>query len=695
MESKAEEGLKLARLALERLVRDDAERFVENPILMAALQDEPSLIANLVKPGSSAAVLDADGEIVAKYGNPTIPAEVLNGVLNRGEAYSFFSVENGLEAKSAFPVRDVILPTKIVGCAFVSRHLDDRLARQLAIELGRDINFFNLSKVGASSSREIFVSELVSDRVSPDAYINCFLRGRERHFTWQRVADTDVVMGYSPLRDYDGKVIGAVSVPVVFRKDDVGRRMEWTSAAISYLVVVVIGTIFVFGLLLARRISQPIRELIRGTLRIGSGDLRFTIPRSGDDEIGDLVDSFNRMTQALAKSRKALSERKRYIETIISNVGAGIISTDARGRIDTFNPTAERILAVKGRNARGRDAGRLLARIGASGLARVISEVNAKREIVAKEVTITRKDGRVATLRAVASIVRGPRGKPMGTVMVFEDVTELIRSKQLIAWSEMARQVAHEIKNPLTPMKLSVQHLLQCHRDRVGDFDRILEQSVATIVEQIESLRRIAVEFSQFARMPERRLEMADVNAILEESIKQYEQTAGEKVEIRKMLDRAIPTLRLDRDEIRRVFLNLIENAMQAMPGGGTLTVRTSRSWGSKVATTKAFRISSRPPGSEPLRASIEVSFTDTGLGIDPENSDKLFEPNFSTKTQGSGLGLAICKNIIDGYAGEIVIESTPGEGTIVSVRLPLPEKAISQRHSQKTRSRRSQPHPR
>ncbi len=694
MESRAEEGLKLARLALERLVRDDAERFVENPILMAALEDEPSLIANLVKPGSTAEVFDADGNVVARYGNPVVPNEVLDRTLKRGEALSFFSVEGGLVAKSAFPIKDEITPSIITGCAFVSRPIDDRLARQLAIELGRDINFFSLGKLAASSSREVFVSELVSDRVSPEAYANCFLEGRERDFAWEKIGKADVVMGYSPLRDFRGNVIGAISVPVVFRKDEIGRRMEWTSAAISYLIVVVIGAIFILGLLLARRISQPIRELIQGTLRIGSGDLRFTIPRSGDDEIGDLVDSFNRMTQALARSRKALSERKRYIETIISNVGAGIISTDSRGRIDTFNPTAERILGVKGRNARGGDATRLLTKIGASGLAAVMREVNARRDIVAKEVTIARKDGRIATLRAVASIVKGPRGKPMGRVMVFEDVTELIRSKQLIAWSEMARQVAHEIKNPLTPMKLSIQHLLQCHRDGVGDFDRILEDSVATIVEQIESLRRIAVEFSQFARMPERRLEMTDVNAVLEECIKQYEQAPGEGIEIRKMLDEAIPKLRLDRDELKRVFLNLIENAVQAMPNGGTLTVRTARSWG-RTSTTKAFRVSTRPPGAEPLRGYIEISFADTGVGIDPENSEYLFEPNFSTKTQGSGLGLAICKNIVDGYAGEIVIESTPGEGTTVRVRLPLPERPNAQRRSRKTDNRKSQRRPR
>jgi two-component system nitrogen regulation sensor histidine kinase NtrY len=389
--------------------------------------------------------------------------------------------------------------------------------------------------------------------------------------------------------------------------------MEWTSSAISYLLIIVIGSIFIFGLALARRISKPINDLIQGTLRIGSGDLSFTIPRSGDDEIGDLVSSFNMMTTALAKSRKSLSERKRYIETIIGNVGAGIVSTDWKGRIDTFNSAAEKLLGVRARNARGREARYLLKRIGASGLAAVLDEVGDEKGMARREVNLPRGERGQVTLRAVASAVRGPKGRRMGKVIVFEDVTELIRSKQLIAWSEMARQVAHEIKNPLTPMKLSAQQLLQSHRDGASDFDTTLEESVATIVEQIESLRRIAVEFSRFSRMPERKLEIGDVNEILEDSLGQYERTIGGSIEISKMLDRSVPKVKIDRDELKRVFLNLIENAVQAMPRGGRLTVRSLRSWGRPEKPEYDFSVTSRGANEEPLRGYVEISMADTG----------------------------------------------------------------------------------
>jgi PAS domain S-box-containing protein len=693
MESKAEEGLKLARLALERLVGGEAVRLARNPILIDELTAEPSILGMLVSHDVESAVFDSSRTVLATFGNPVVPEAVLEAVLNEGRSYRFFSAEDGLQAKSAVPVRDVIFPNRIKGCAFVSRKIDDVLASRLASEIGREVNFFGGSKVTASSKRELFISELMAGTVSPDAYLESYIGGRELHFTWDKIGGTDVVVGLSPLRGFGGSTVGAISVPLLFRKDDVSIRMEWTSAAISYLLVIVIGSIFIFGLLLARRISRPISDLIQGTLRIGSGDLSFTIPKSGDDEIGDLVSSFNKMTTALSKSRKALSERKRYIETIIGNVGAGIISTDWRGRIDTFNSAAEKLLGTKARNARGRDARSLLRRIGAASLADVLDDVGEAQDLARKEVSLSGRDRGQITMRAVASAVRGPRGRRMGKVIVFEDVTELIRSKQLIAWSEMARQVAHEIKNPLTPMKLSAQQLLQSHRDGASDFDRTLEDSIATIVEQIESLRRIAVEFSQFSRMPERRLETANINDVLEDSLGQYERTVGGSIEIDKKLDGSVPKVRFDNDELKRVFLNLIENAVQAMPAGGRLTVQSRQSGGRTEPGTYDVSVSSRGAKQTPIKDYVEVSFTDTGDGIAAENSSRLFEPNFSTKSHGSGLGLAICKGIVDGYGGEIIIESTPRAGTCVRVRIPLRKRPTSRRPRQRRDNRKWRRH--
>ena len=693
MESKAGESLRLAELSIERLIMDEAMHLAQNPILIDELREEPSILAMLVSPEVSAAVFDAQGVSLATFGDPRVPPDLAASAINAGRSYHYYDVEQGLTAKAVVPVRDMLFPDRIRGCAFVSRRIDDRVARDVSAQMGRDINLYGTPALEATSKREVFVAELMPGSVSPGAYVECFLGGREVHFAWERIESTDLVVGYSPLRDVSGRPVGAISVPLVFAKDDVGRRLEWTVSAISYLLVVVIGIVFAVGLIVARRISTPIRQLIQGTMRVSSGDLSFSIPRTGDDEIADLVTSFNKMTTALGRSRKALNERKRYIETILSNVGAGIISTDRRGRIATFNSAAERILNVKGKNARGRDVRGLLSRSGAAGLAGVMRELD-REDVLRTEITFERRDGTVMTLRAVGSQMRDARRKTLGKVIVFEDISGLIRSKKLTAWSEMARQVAHEIKNPLTPMKLSAQQLLQAYKDGRGDFDDVLEEGVGIIIEQIESLRRIAVEFSQFSRMPERKIESTDINEIVEESLAQYERALAPSVEITKDLRGVMPAVEVDRDEMKRVFLNIVENAVQAMPEGGRLHVASAPGKTGGEDADYRFVATSRAAHDETLKAFVEVAFTDTGCGVPRENSDKLFEPSFSTKTQGSGLGLAISKGIMDAYGGEIVIESREGRGTRVRVRIPHKDRSTFGRRPRRTdRRRKRRPH--
>lgn len=688
MESKAGENLRLAKLSLERLIMDEAMHLAQNPILIDELSEEPSILAMLVSPEVSAAVFDASGANLASFGEPQAPGDLVTSAISDGRSYFYYDVEGGLKGKAVVPVRDMLFPDRVRGCAFVSRRIDDRVAREISAQLGRDVNFYGSPALEATSKREVFLAELMPGRVSPGAYVECFLRGRDVHYAWEKIESTELVVGYSPLREVSGRPVGALSVPLVFAKDEVGRRLEWSVSAISYLLVVVIGIVFAVGLVVARRISTPIRRLIQGTMRVSSGDLSFSIPRTGDDEIGDLVASFNKMTNALGRSRKALNERKRYIETILSNVGAGIISTDRRDRIATFNSAAESILDVRGRNARGRDARALLYKTGAAGLADTMKRLD-REDMVRTEINFSRRDGTVMTLRAVGSRMRDARRKTLGKVIVFEDISGLIRSKKLTAWSEMARQVAHEIKNPLTPMKLSAQQLLQARKDGRSDFDDVLEDGVAIIIEQIESLRRIAVEFSQFSRMPERKVEPADLNEIVEESLAQYERALASSIEITKDLRVILPPVNVDRDEMKRVFLNIIENAVQAMPAGGKLHVTSDLGRRSKLDTGRRFSAVSGVAYAEGPKDFVEVTFSDTGCGIPRENWDKLFEPSFSTKTQGSGLGLAISKGIMDAYGGEIQIESEVGKGTLVRVRIPYESQATFGRRPRRTSSRR------
>jgi len=210
----------------------------------------------------------------------------------------------------------------------------------------------------------------------------------------------------------------------------------------------------------------------------------------------------------------------------------------------------------------------------------------------------------------------------------------------------MARQVAHEIKNPLTPMKLSIQHLRQTFRDRAPDFDRILEDVTRTVGEQIDALSRIASEFSRFARMPERQLTRCDMNEVLNEAISLF--AREERIRFETDLSPGLPPVLADREELRRAFINVLRNSVQAMGSSGTIAVATMMSGGRVTAT-----------------------LTDSGPGIPDEIMPKLFTPNFSTKTDGMGLGLAMVKRMLDDIGGSIGLRSEPGKGVTVTLTLP------------------------
>jgi signal transduction histidine kinase len=225
----------------------------------------------------------------------------------------------------------------------------------------------------------------------------------------------------------------------------------------------------------------------------------------------------------------------------------------------------------------------------------------------------------------------------------------LVMVERELAWKEMAKQVAHEIKNPLTPMKLSVQHLRQAFHDRAANLDEILNTVTATLVEQIETLSRIASEFSHFARMPRRRFEACDIQDVLRESTQLFEQDRN--IVFSSRIDPGLPAVQADREELRRAFINLIRNGIQAMDGKGRIDIEARREEGG-----------------------VRITIRDEGKGIPEELRAKLFQPNFSTKTDGMGLGLAIVKKTIDDLGGSVVLLPAEGKGTIASIFLPLEE---------------------
>jgi two-component system nitrogen regulation sensor histidine kinase NtrY len=441
-----------------------------------------------------------------------------------------------------------------------------------------------------------------------------------------------------------------MSVPLLFRPESYYLEVQKaTSIALGIFALLFAATVGL-GLFLARRIFEPLRGLLEGTRRIAAGDLSVKLPLRRTDEIGIVVSAFNEMTDQLSESQRTLEERRSYLETILANIGTGVISTDAHDRIRTVNRAAERILGIEASNTIGRRAEELVE----SALApEVFSLLRGGRDrhepFVSSEIEVPR-EGRKGTVRYMMTQLFHDE-RYLGTVFVFEDLTELIKTQKLAAWVEMARQIAHEIKNPLTPIRISTQFMQRAYEQKPEQFDKVFRESTDTIIHQVDVLKRIASEFSSFGRMQQLNVGSHKLDPLIRNIVTPYERNdAGVAVDYRNGHPEA--TVLVDPEALRKICTNLIENAMEAMTTGGRLDV--------------TCREESRD-GHDFVR----VLFRDTGPGLSSEVEDKLFEPYFSTKTTGTGLGLAICRSLSQEMGGDIDVHNVPdGRGVEASVLL-------------------------
>jgi two-component system nitrogen regulation sensor histidine kinase NtrY len=427
------------------------------------------------------------------------------------------------------------------------------------------------------------------------------------------------------------------------------------------LVIILSGTWF--GFQIAKGITVPIQKLAEGTKAVAAGDLNFRITAKGTDEIGVLVDSFNRMTQDLKFSKAELEQanaslqhsnieldrRRAYIETVLDNIGSGVLSVDARDRIATFNRSAERILSLKAEEIRGLSLIDVFKPIGLSMFMELVERLRTSmRETVAWEGQAELR-GNALVLGLNASRLRNETGRELGSVIVFEDLSALIKGQKAAAWQEVAQRIAHEIKNPLTPIQLSAERLRKKFFEKAADFNDIFDQSTMTIVNEVNSLKRMVDEFSNFARLPAPVMERQSLHAVLQDVILLYS-AAHRDIEFLAMLDEKLPWIMIDREQMKRVFVNIFDNAVQAMNGKGRLWVTTR-------AETKLRKII------------IEVA--DEGVGIQPGDQENLFLPYFSKKKTGTGLGLAIVHRIISDHDGRIRAANNVPRGAIFTIELP------------------------
>jgi two-component system, NtrC family, nitrogen regulation sensor histidine kinase NtrY len=427
------------------------------------------------------------------------------------------------------------------------------------------------------------------------------------------------------------------------------------------------------GLYLAKRITRPVQLLAAGAREIGAGRLDHRIEPETRDEFGSLVDAFNTMAGELAASQRRLErsrldlerknlqldERRRYIETVLERIATGVISVGADARIETINTAARRLLELDD-DVVGRAVSDVFGREHLRPLESLLERMQTvTSEAAAQEIAVAR-DGRELHLAAAATPLQGEDGAFAGAVLVFDDVTPLIRTQRVAAWRDVARRLAHEIKNPLTPIQLCAERMRRQFSGAPPAAKALVDECTTTIVGEVESLKALVDEFAQFARMPAPRAIPCDLNGVLTETLALYNGLFRE-IRIEQRLAEGLPPVRLDVEQIRRVVINLVDNAVEAL-GGTTASARANGEAPTIVVDTQLDR----------ANGVVRLCVTDNGPGISPADRDKLFMPYYSTKRRGSGLGLAIVRRIIAEHGGSIEVSDNTPHGTVFTIELPV-----------------------
>lgn len=473
--------------------------------------------------------------------------------------------------------------------------------------------------------------------------------------------------------DVDGVVVVNTYVPESFltKMEGITRQhtdflqikaLEHPIKLGAYLFVAIVTVLLLFsatwfGFYVAQGITVPIQKLAEGTEAVARGELNVRVAVNATDEIGTLVDSFNDMTTDLASSKDALmrsnvdaDRRRAYMEAVVETIASGVLSIDTRGIVTRFNHSAERILGV------GADAvlGSSASDVCQSHQFTLFQEAYDRMLLNGREsLTIEGQmdvQGKLLTIGLNLSRMRDKGGQDLGFVLVFEDRTELIKAQKTAAWQEVAQRIAHEIKNPLTPIQLSAQRLRKKFFENAPDFQGIFDQSTSVIVSEVGSLKRMVDEFSNFARMPAPHVTRESLHDVIENVAALY-RGGHHDVDVTLSLDAAVPPINLDREQMRRVFVNLFDNAIQAMKQKGRIQVSTEMEW---------------------KHQRVRITVADEGPGIRQEDQVKLFVPYFSKNRRGSGLGLAIIHRIVTDHNGTIQVANRRPHGARFSIELPI-----------------------
>ncbi|CAH2030609.1 sensor histidine kinase [Trichlorobacter ammonificans] len=534
-----------------------------------------------------------------------------------------------------------------------------------------------------ASNPEVPLGDLTSP-ASED--ISQVLKGKELTKV-NSAGKADLIRGIVPIystyndRDVVGVVVVNYYVPhsLVSKMKEISssyqefRRLKLLKSPITtgyLLILFLIASVIVFlafwiGIYLANSMTRPIQRLVEGTKAVADGDLAVRIDAEGPDEIGMLVRSFNLMAadlqakrqelnnsnQELTRINQEIESRRRYMETVLRNVAAGVVSVDRAGLVITINKSAERLLNIDIDKVMGRHFREVLRDAHLDILRDALRDMAITRhDSLARQITLDIKGDR-RVLQMNLTMLRDDQDDFIGSVLVLDDLTQIVKGQRMAAWREVARRIAHEIKNPLTPIQLSAQRLRKRYLERFsGDDDgRVFDECTRMISKAVDELKVLVNEFSSFARMPAVQPVANDLNELVRETLTLY-QEAHRGVRFDFQPDPALPILKIDRDQIKRVLINLLENSVAAMEAQGTVSIATRYDVELKM---------------------VSCSIADDGPGVPPEVRHRLFEPYFSTKKGGTGLGLAIVTSIVADHNGFVRFRDNLPRGACFVLEFP------------------------
>lgn len=440
-------------------------------------------------------------------------------------------------------------------------------------------------------------------------------------------------------------------------------RYQKDLAKTSYLMILIFVTMLIvfaatwIGFHIAKSITVPIEKLVQATKEVSKGNLSVKVEDPASDEIGTLIESFNQMISDLKTSQENIAQktaeqeaRKQYIETILNAINTGVIALDAQGSITTINPSARDMLAISGKNVTGRHYKDILSHDHYRDfLKNIDAAMKSKYRLADKEIQLV-LNGQQTTIALTLTPLKQPGQDFSGMIVVLDDLSQLIKAQRMAAWKEVAQRVAHEIKNPLTPIQLNAERIIKnLKRAEPGGSD-VIDQGARVIIQEAQTIKSLVDEFSDFARLPKINLQPASVHDIIGQVVTMFRGIFAD-VQFDMALSPDVPaSLQLDPEQMKRVFINLIDNAIDAMNKKGKIFIHTFYD-------------------REANQVRIEVS--DTGPGILIDDKDKLFLPHFSTKKKGTGLGLAIVSQIIKEHNGAVQVHNNRPGGAKFTLQLP------------------------